>query len=102
MVNLIYTLLLLVIVLIILILAIDLDYKKKLKKYTSKYEIILKDIVQEMLDIMSLDIKASDKIENLNEVFLDKFDIIAIQIILNVIASKRDRFIRVPYRNRLG
>ena len=75
MVNLVYILLLLIIVLIILILAIDFDYKKKLKKYTSKYELILKDIVQEMLNIMSLDLKATDKIENLNEVFLDKLDI---------------------------
>ena len=70
-----YILLLLILVLIILILSIDFDYKKKLKKYTSKWELVLKDIVQEMLNIMSLDIKATDKIENLNKAFIEKFNI---------------------------
>ncbi len=71
----IYILLLLILVLIILVFSIDFDYKMKLKKYTSKWELVIKDIVQEMLNTMSLDIKATDKIENLNKVFIDKLDI---------------------------
>ena len=70
----IYILLLLIAVLIILLLSMDFDYKNKIKKYTSKSEIIIKDIVQEMLNIMSLDIKATDKIKNLNKVFISKLN----------------------------
>ncbi len=71
----IYVLLLLIIVLVLLIICIDIDYKTKLKRYTSKWELIIKDIVQEMLNTMSLDIKATDKIENLNKVFVNKLNI---------------------------
>ena len=72
---LIYILFLIIILLAVLLFAIDFDYKKKLKKCSNKMELILKDLVQEMLDIMSLDIKATDKIISLNEAFVSKFNI---------------------------
>lgn len=71
--HLVYILFLLIIVLAILIFLLDFDYKRKLKKYTNKTELLLKELVQDMLNIMSLDIKATDKIVSLNEAFLNKF-----------------------------
>lgn len=70
-----YILFLLVIVLVILLLLIDYDYKKKLKKYTNKTELILKELVQDMLNIISLDTKATDKLVSLNKTFINKFNI---------------------------
>lgn len=71
---LVYILFSLIIVLAILLFLVDFDYKRKLKKYTSKIELILKELVQDMLNIMSLDIKATDKIVSLNEAFLNRFE----------------------------
>ena len=70
-----YLLFSLIIVLAILLILIDYDYKKKLKKYTNKTEILLKELVQDMFNIMSLDTKATDKLISLNETFLNKFNI---------------------------
>ncbi len=68
-------LLLLILVLIILILLVDFDYKKKLGKCTNHFDEVYNFILKDMINIMSLDVKASDKIVALNNTFISKLKI---------------------------